>query len=120
MPEKATQVTIYHNPRCSKSRQTLQLLRDRGIEPEIVDYLKTPPDAATLAGLLRKLRLEPRQLVRKKEPPYKDGGLDNPSLDAAALIAAMVANPVLIERPIVVKGAKAALGRPPEAVLEIL
>ena len=120
MPGKATQVSIYHNPRCSKSRQALQLMRDRGIEPEIVEYLKTPPDAATLAGLLKQLRLEPRQLMRKKEPPYKEGGLDNPALDAAALIAAMVAHPVLIERPIVVKGRKAALGRPPEAVLEIL
>ena len=113
-------VTIYHNPRCSKSRQTLQLLRDNGIEPEIVEYLKTPPDAATLAGLLKKLRLEPRQLMRAKEAPYKDGGLDDPALEEAALIAAMVAHPILIERPIVVTGRKAALGRPPEAVLEIL
>ncbi len=113
-------ITIYHNPRCSKSRQTLQLLRDNGIEPEIVEYLKTPPDAATLAGLLKKLRLAPRQLMRANEAPYKEAGLDDPALEEAALIAAMVAHPVLIERPIVVKGPKAALGRPPEAVLDIL
>ncbi|UCH74490.1 MAG: arsenate reductase (glutaredoxin) [Rhodospirillales bacterium] len=113
-------VTIYHNPRCSKSRQTLQLLRDRGIEPEIIEYLKTPPDAATLDGFLAKLGLEPRQLMRRKEAPYKELNLADESLSRAALIAAMVDNPILIERPIVVKGAKVALGRPPESVLEIL
>jgi arsenate reductase len=113
-------VTIYHNPRCSKSRQTLQLLRDKGIEPDIIEYLKTPPDAETLAGLLKMLGLAPRELMRRKETAYKDNALDDDSLDEAALIAGMVANPVLIERPIVVKGRKAALGRPPEAVLDIL
>jgi len=113
-------VTIYHNPRCSKSRQTLALLNERGLEVDIVEYLTTPPDVATLAGLLDGLGLEPRDLMRKKETPYKDLGLDDPSLDRAALIAAMVENPVLIERPIVVAGARVALGRPPEAVLEIL
>ncbi|MGF1631710.1 MAG: arsenate reductase (glutaredoxin) [Kiloniellaceae bacterium] len=113
-------VTIYHNPRCSKSRQTLALLQDRGIEPKVVEYLSETPDAVTLASLLKKLKLEPRDLMRRKEALYKDLGLDDPGLSRDALIAAMVEHPILIERPIVVKGAKAALGRPPEAVLEIL
>jgi len=113
-------VTIYHNPRCSKSRQTLQLLTDKGIEPEIVEYLNTPPDASTLDGLLKKMGMEPRELMRKKEEPYKALNLADESLDRAALIKAMVENPILIERPIVVKDGKVALGRPPEQVLEIL
>jgi arsenate reductase len=113
-------VTIYHNPRCSKSRQTLALLQDRGVSPRVIEYLNDTPDAATLDGLLKKLKLEPRELMRRKEAPYKDLGLDDPGLSRDALIAAMVENPILIERPIVVKGTKAALGRPPEAVLEIL
>ena len=113
-------VTIYHNPRCSKSRQALALLNERGLEIEIVEYLQTPPDAAALAGLLDGLGLEPRELMRKKEAAYKELGLDDPALDRAALIAAMVENPILIERPIVVAGARVALGRPPEAVLDIL
>jgi len=113
-------VTIYHNPRCSKSRQTLALLQDRGIEPKVVEYLTETPDADTLDGLLNKLKLEPRDLMRRKEAPYGELGLDDPGLGRQALIAAMVEHPILIERPIVVKGAKAALGRPPEKVLEIL
>ncbi len=113
-------VTIYHNPRCSKSRQTLQLLRDRGIEPRIIEYLKTPPDAATLDRFLTRLGLEPRALMRRKEAPYRELDLADESLGRAALIAAMVDNPILIERPIVVNGEKVALGRPPESVLEIL
>ena len=113
-------VTIYHNPRCSKSRQTLAILNERGVEVDIVEYLTTPPDAATLAGLLDGLGLEPRDLMRKTEAAYRELGLDDPSLDRAALIAAMARNPVLIERPIVVAGRRMALGRPPEAVLEIL
>lgn len=113
-------VTIYHNPRCSKSRQTLELLRQHGIEPEIVHYLETPPDAATLQALLRKLGLNARQLLRKGEPEYREAGLDDPSLDDAAIVAAMVRHPRLIERPIVIAGARAVLGRPPEQVLEIL
>lgn len=113
-------VTIYHNPRCSKSRQTLQLLRDHDLEPEVVDYLKTPPDAATLERLLGLLGLEPRELMRRKEAEYKELGLDDPALSREQLIAAMVEHPRLIERPIVVGGGKAALGRPPEKVLEIL
>lgn len=113
-------VTLYHNPRCSKSRQTLELLRARGIEPAIVEYLKTPPDAARLDALLVMLDKEPRTLLRTGEAPYKDLGLDDPSRSRAELIAAMVAHPILIERPIVVADGKAALGRPPEAVLAIL
>lgn len=113
-------ITMYHNPRCSKSRQTLELLRDRGVEPEIVEYLKTPPDAAALKRLLDMLGMEPRDLMRKKEKEYKDNELGNADLSSEALIDAMIAHPRLIERPIVVKGEKAALGRPPEAVLEIL
>lgn len=113
-------VTIYHNPRCGKSRLTLELLQKRGIEPEIVEYLKTPPSAAELSAILDKLGMEPRALLRKAEPPYRDEGLDDPKLSRAKLIAAMVKHPILIERPIVVRGTKAALGRPPEAVLMIL
>ena len=113
-------VTIYHNPRCSKSRQTLALLRERGIEPEVVEYLKTPPDTARLGALLDMLGLAPRDVMRRKEAPYTELGLDDPTLGRDALIAAMAAHPILIERPIVVSGPKAALGRPPEAVLAIL
>ncbi len=112
--------TIYHNPRCSKSRQTLQLLEERDIQPEVVKYLENPPDEATLKALLDMLGLEPRELMRQKETEYKELGLDNPNLDHDALIRAMVEHPKLIERPIVVKDGKAALGRPPEDVLEIL
>lgn len=113
-------VTIYHNPRCMKSRQTLQLLQKTGVEPKIIEYLKTPPDAKTLASILDKLGMEPRDLMRKKEAPYKAKKLDNAKLTRKQLIDAMVAEPVLIERPIVLSGGKAALGRPPEAVLDIL
>jgi arsenate reductase len=113
-------VAIYHNPRCSKSRQALELLRQRGIEPEIVDYLKTPPDKAELRRILKLLGLAPRALMRKGEAVYKEKRLDDPKLTDEQLIAAMVADPVLIERPIVLAGRKAALGRPPEKVLEIL
>jgi arsenate reductase len=113
-------VTILHNPRCSKSRQALQLLKDRGVEPEIVAYLKTPPDAAELGRILDLLGLAPRDLMRRKEPVYRELGLDDPALEREALIAAMAENPILIERPIVWAGAKAVLGRPPEKVLSIL
>jgi arsenate reductase len=113
-------VTIYHNPRCSKSRQALALLEEKGVRPEIVEYLKTPPSAAELRAILGMLGLAPRELMRRKEASYKEAGLDDPALGDDALIAAMVAHPVLIERPIVVKDGRAALGRPPEAILEIL
>ena len=113
-------VKIYHNPRCSKSRQTLQLLEDNTVTPQVVEYLKTPPDADELGHLLDMLGLEPRDLMRKKEVEYKESGADNPDLSRDELIALMVRHPKLIERPIVVNGNKAALGRPPERVLDIL
>ncbi len=113
-------VRIYHNPRCSKSRATLALLQDRGIEPEVVLYLETPPDEATLRGLLQQLGLGPRELMRKGEQEYRDNNLDDASLDDDALISAMAQHPRLIERPIVVASGKARIGRPPESVLEIL
>ena len=113
-------VTLYHNPRCSKSRATLALLDEQGIAPEVVEYLKTPPTAEELERILTMLGLEPRQLMRTKEQEYKDRGLDDPDLSREQLIAAMVATPKLIERPIVIKDGKAAIGRPPEQVLEIL
>lgn len=114
------QVVIYHNPRCSKSRQTLQLLQDRGIEPEVIEYLKTPPDKAKLRQLLKLLGMKPRELMRSRETAYQEAGLDRDDVSDDQLINAMVAHPVLIERPIVVANGKAALGRPPEQVLEIL
>ena len=113
-------VAIYHNPRCSKSRQTLELLRARGFEPEIVEYLKTPPDAATIRALLDKLGFgSARELMRRGESAYKDLGLKDET-DEEALVQAMADNPILIERPVVVAGERARLGRPPEQVLDIL
>jgi arsenate reductase len=111
-------VKIYHNPRCATSRKTLALLRARGIEPDIVEYLKTPPSAAELKEILGRLKLPAAKLLRRKEAAA--AGIDAGALSEAALIAAMVENPIVIERPIVVSGAKAALGRPPEAVLAVL
>ena len=113
-------ITIYHNPRCSKSRQTLALLQEQGIEPTVVEYLKETPDAATLKNVISKLGITPRELLRTKEAEYKEHGLDDKSTSDDDIIAAMVASPKLIERPIVIKGANARLGRPPEQVLEIL
>lgn len=113
-------ISIYHNPRCSKSRATLQLVREHGAEPEVIEYLQTPPDAATLRHLLDMLGLEPRDLMRRKEKEYQESGADNPDLGRDELIALMVRYPKLIERPIVVSNGKAAIGRPPEKVLEIL
>lgn len=113
-------VTIYHNPRCSKSRQALQLLRDRGVEPTIVEYLKQPPSAAQIKRLLVMLKMSPRELMRNKEADYAALDLANLRLSEEALINAMAEHPQLLERPIVVNGEKAALGRPPERVLEIL
>jgi arsenate reductase len=117
MPKK---VTIYHNPRCSKSRQTLALLESRNVAPTVVEYLNDPPAAAELRRILGLLKMEPRDLMRRQEEPYKKLKLDDPKLTDSALIKAMVENPVLIERPIVVADGKAAIGRPPEAVLKIL
>ncbi len=113
-------IEIYHNPRCSKSRQTLQLLQEQGVEPDIVEYLKTPPDRKTLEDILEMLGLEPRDLMRQKEAEYQSEGLDNPKLSREQLIDAMIAHPKLIERPIVIKDGKAAIGRPPEKVLDLL
>ncbi|BCV40781.1 arsenate reductase (glutaredoxin) [Shewanella algae] len=115
-----TQVTIFHNPRCSKSRETLALLESKGVEIQIVEYLKQVPDAATLSELLVKLDISARELMRTKEEEYKAQGLNNPELTEAQLIAAMIATPKLIERPIVLANGKAAIGRPPENVLAIL
>lgn len=113
-------IIMYHNTRCSKSRQTLQLLQQRGIDPEVIEYLKTPPDSATLERILDLLGMEPRQLMRTKEKAYRENGLDDPALSREQLIAAMVEHPVLIERPIVINGDRAALGRPPQNVESIL
>jgi len=113
-------VKIYHNPRCSKSRQTLQLIKDQGVEPEIIEYLKNPPSIAELSTILDGLNMEPRELMRKREAEYKETGMNNPDLDRDALIKGMVASPKLIERPIVIANGKVAVGRPPENVLAIL
>ncbi|GAA6156441.1 MAG: arsenate reductase (glutaredoxin) [Alphaproteobacteria bacterium] len=111
---------IYHNPRCSKSRQTLELLQENGHTPEIVEYLKTPPTAQELEAVLKKLGKGPREVMRKGEAVFKELSLGDDSLTDAQLIDAMVANPILIERPIVITTIKAAIGRPPESVLDIL
>jgi arsenate reductase len=111
--------TIYHNPRCTKSRETLALLERRGIEPRIVEYLKTPPSAAELKTLVDKLGIEPEQLVRKGEEIYKTRYAGR-KLSGAQWIAAMVKDPILIERPIVVSGDRAVLGRPPENVEKLV
>lgn len=113
-------IKIYHNPRCSKSRQTLELINDRGIQPTIIEYLNTPPDKFELKNILALLNLKPRDLMRHKEQVYREMNLDDPNLSDEALIDAMIQNPILIERPIVITNGKAALGRPPETILEIL
>ncbi|MFD2229130.1 arsenate reductase (glutaredoxin) [Alkalimarinus sediminis] len=115
-----TQATIYHNPRCSKSRQTLALLEEKGITPEIVLYLETPPTTEQIKDILNKLSIQPRQLMRVKEALYKENNLADDTLTEDQLIQAMVKFPKLIERPIVLANNKAALGRPPEDVLNIL
>ena len=113
-------VKIYHNPRCSKSRQTLAILQEHGVQPQIIEYLQHPPSKAQLTQILSLLGMQPRDLMRKKEPEYKQNQLDDPQLSDEQLIEAMIQHPKLIERPIVVRGGKAVLGRPPENVLEIL
>ncbi len=113
-------VKIYHNPRCSKSRQTLALLEDRGVELEIIDYLKTPPSADELKSIIKKLGLSARDITRKGEDAYKQHNLGDKTKSDDDIIAAMVASPKLMERPIVVAGEKAAIGRPPQSVLNIL
>ena len=116
----ADNIKIFHNPRCSKSRQTLELLHSNNADPEVVEYLKTPPSAEELKTILDMLGIEPRQLMRTKEAEYKDNGLDNEALSRDELIDAMVKFPKLIERPIVIKNGKAIIGRPPENVLELI
>ncbi|MFP6806590.1 MAG: arsenate reductase (glutaredoxin) [Pseudomonadales bacterium] len=113
-------VTIYHNPSCSKSRATLALLTDRNIKPEIVLYKENPPSAAALQTIVTQLGITPRELLRKGEAAYEQKGLENSDLTDVDLIQAMVDAPILIERPIVICGDKAAIGRPPEHVLDIL
>lgn len=113
-------VSIYHNPRCSKSRQTLALVEEQNIEPTIIEYLKTPPDKTELKRILKLLGISARDLLRTKEAEYKEQGLDNPELDEEQILDIMIQHPKLIERPIVVTDHAAAIGRPPEKVLEIL
>ena len=113
-------IQILHNPRCSKSRATLQLLRERGHDPKVILYLENPPNAQQLKDILKALGRAPRELLRRGEPEYREQGLGDASLSDEQLVAAMVATPKLIERPIVLVGNRAAVGRPPEAVLEIL
>lgn len=113
-------IVIYHNPRCSKSRQALELLRGQGIEPLIVDYLQSPPEVEELERIVGLLGLEPRQLMRTQEPEYLSAGLADPQLSRTQLLRALHEHPKLIERPIVIANGKAALGRPPEQILEIL
>lgn len=111
-------ITIYHNPKCSKSRATLALLQERGLEPQVIEYLQYPPSAEELKTILRMLGMKPRELLRPKEA--REAGLDDPALSDDAVIAGMLAHPITIERPIVIAGDRARLGRPPEAVLEIV
>ncbi len=111
---------IYHNPRCSKSRQTLALLEEKGIQPEIVEYLSNPPSVEELLNVIHLLNISPQDLMRKKEAEYKSSGLDNKDLSTNEQLKLMVANPKVIERPIVLGNGKAAIGRPPESVLEII
>jgi arsenate reductase len=113
-------ITLYHNPRCSKSREALNLLREQGLEPEVILYLETPPTAKALKRLLAQLGITARDLLRKGEDAYKDLGLADTKLSETALIKAMVENPKLIERPIAVKEDKAVIGRPPENVLALI
>ena len=112
--------TIFHNPRCSKSRQTLALLEENGVTPEIFEYLKSPLTPELLTSIVTKLGVSVRDIIRKKETEYKETGLDNQSLTDIEIYAILVNTPKLIERPIVINGNKAAIGRPPENVLAIL
>jgi len=113
-------VRIFHNPKCSKCRLTMEILNDKGVKTTVVEYLNTPPDRSELNEILELLNIEPRELMRKHETPYKDNNLDNPDLSREQLIQAMIDSPILIERPIIINGNKATIGRPPEKVLEIL
>ena len=116
----ADDITIYINPKCTKCRLSMELLEENDIDANVIEYLDTPPDASTLSDILDLLKLEPRELMRKFEEPYKTLNLDNADLSRDELIKAMVENPILIERPIVINGNKATIGRPPEKILDIL
>ena len=111
---------IYHNPKCSKSRATLKVLEENGINPHIIHYLNSPPDHQQLDSILRGLEMEPQELMRKNEPEYRELDITNTQLGRDQLIEIMIANPRLIERPIVVAGDRIVIGRPPENVLELL
>ncbi len=113
-------IRIFYNPKCSKCRLTMDILNEKGVETTIVEYLETPPDGTELSEVLDLLGIEPRDLMRKHEAPYKANNLDNPNLSREQLIQAMIESPILIERPVVIKGNKAIIGRPPEKVLDIL
>ena len=113
-------VQIFYNPRCSKCRLTMDILNDNGVETSVIEYLRQPPAHEELNHLLDLLKLEPRELMRKHEAPYKDNNMDDPDLTRDQLIDLMIENPILIERPIIINGNKATIGRPPEKVLEIL
>lgn len=114
------EVIIYHNPRCSKSRKTLDLIHSRNVEPKVVEYLQNPPSRSELEAILRTLDVGPRNLIRTGESEFKENGLDDPSITDDQLITAMLEHPILIQRPIVVAGHRATVGRPPENVLKIL
>ncbi len=113
-------VVIYHNPNCSKSRDALNLLKQHDIEPEVIEYMKTPPDKSKIAEILVSLGLSARELMRTGEPEYKRNRLDNPDLSTDQLLDALVTHPVLIQRPIVLANGRACIGRPPEKIMEIL
>ena len=114
------EVRIFYNPKCSKCRLTMDILNEKGVNTAVVEYLSSPPSHVELTDVLSILGLEPRDLMRKHEAPYKENNLDDPDLTREQLIQAMIEHPVLIERPIVINGNKAAIGRPPEKILEIL
>ena len=113
-------VRIFHNPKCSKCRLTMEILNDKGVNTAVIEYLKTPPNSDELTEILDLLGIEPRELMRKHEAPYKENNLDNPELTREQLLQAMIDHPILIERPIIINGKKATIGRPPEKVFDIL
>jgi len=113
-------VRIFHNPKCSKCRLTMEILNDKGVNTSVIEYLKTPPNSDELTEILDLLGIEPRELMRKHEAPYKENNLDNPELTRDQLIQAMIDHPILIERPIIINGKRATIGRPPEKVFDIL
>ena len=120
MSKQAEAIQIYHNPNCSKCRASMSILDEHGVTTEVIEYLKTPPTVEALKQLLDLLGLSPRELMRKHEAPYQDNNLDNEALSEEQLIQAMVDNPILIERPIIIKGNRAVIGRPPEKILDLL